>query len=237
MKKAIIVGASSGIGRALALLLVHENWMVGVTGRRIELLQALQDLYPAHMVPLAIDNNAPDATEQLQLLIAKLGGLDLLVLSSGTGSINTTLDWHTEEETLQLNVMAWTKIADFIFNHFKAQGNGHFAAITSIASIRGEGRAPAYNASKSFQANYLQGLRKLAVYKKVPITITDIQPGFVQTDMAKGKGRFWEASPEKAARQILVAIRKKKKKVYITKRWWLIAQLLKILPDYIYNRL
>lgn len=237
MKKVIIVGASSGIGRALAILFAGHNWMVGVTGRRKELLDALHDLHPAQIVPLAFDNTEDAATDQLQRLITKLGGLDLLVLSSGTGNINTALDWSIEEETLILNVVAWTRIADYTFNYFKAQGSGHFVAITSIAAIRGEGRAPAYNASKSFQAKYLEGLRKMAFHKKLRISITDIQPGFVHTSMAKGTGRFWEASPEKAASQMLAAILHKKKKVYITKRWWLIAQILKVLPDYLYNRL
>ncbi len=236
MKKVIIVGASSGIGRALAILFARQNWMVGVTGRRKELLDELYDLYPEQVVPLAFDNTKEDATHKLQLLISKLGGLDLLVLSSGTGNINSALDWSIEEDTLLLNVVAWTRIADYTFNYFNAQGSGHFAAITSIAAIRGEGRAPAYNASKSFQANYLQGLRKMAIHKKLRISITDIQPGFVHTTMAKGTGRFWEASPEKAARQMLPAILHKRKKVYITKRWWFIAQILKVLPDYLYNR-
>ncbi|HUM47248.1 MAG TPA: SDR family NAD(P)-dependent oxidoreductase [Chitinophagales bacterium] len=237
MKKVIIVGASSGIGRELAILYANKKWLVGVTGRRRELLHELRDQYPEQIIPLSFDNTSDDVEYHLQLLISKLGGLDLLILSSGSGALNTSLDWKVEQETIELNVMAWTQIADFIFSYFREQEHGHFAAITSIASIRGEGRAPAYNASKSFQANYLEGLRKLAVFLKLKITVTDIQPGFVKTKMAKGKGRFWEAPPEKAARQILYAIERKKNKVYITKRWWLVALVLKMMPGWVYNRI
>ncbi|MEO6169102.1 MAG: SDR family NAD(P)-dependent oxidoreductase [Chitinophagales bacterium] len=237
MKKVIIVGASSGIGRELAILYAKKKCIVGVTGRRRELLNELKDQYPEHIIPSSFDNTKDDVEYHLQQLIAKLGGLDLLILSSGKGELNAPLEWHVEQETIELNVMAWTQLADFTFNYFKGQKHGHFAAITSIASIRGEGRAPAYNASKSFQTNYLEGLRKMAVFLKLKITVTDIQPGFVKTEMAKGKGRFWEAPAVKAARQIFYAIERKKNKVYVTKRWWMVALILKMMPGWIYNRI
>jgi NAD(P)-dependent dehydrogenase (short-subunit alcohol dehydrogenase family) len=120
---------------------------------------------------------------------------------------------------------------------FQKQRKGHLTAITSIGSIRGEGRAPAYNATKAFQANYLEGLRKKSVYEMLNISVTDIQPGFVKSAMAKSYKRFWEAPLKKAAQQIFYAIERKKKKAYVTKRWWFIAQLLKILPDWIYYKI
>lgn len=237
MKKVIIIGASSGIGRELAILYARQSCIVGITGRRKELLDELHSLYPDRLFARPFDNTKDDVEYHISELIAQLGGLDLLILSAGNGELNTTLDWAPEQSTVALNVMAWTQIAGYTFRYFMQQNHGQLAAITSIASIRGEGRAPAYNASKAFQANYLEGLRKLATYKKLNIYITDIQPGFVKTQMAKGKGRFWEAPVEKAALQIYAAVESKKRKAYITKRWWLIAQLLKIAPDWIYNRL
>lgn len=237
MKKVIIIGASSGIGRELALLYAKRNCIVGITGRRSPLLDELHKQYPDQLIPMPIDNTKEDVIYHIRQLISCLGGLDLLILSSGRGELNTALDWEPEQNTIALNVMAWTQIADFTFNYFRQQNHGQLAAITSIASIRGEGRAPAYNASKAYQANYLEGLRKISVHKRLHICITDIQPGFVKTDMAKGKGRFWEASVDKAARQIFAAIESKSKKRYITKRWWLVAQILKIVPDWFYNRL
>lgn len=236
-KRVVIVGASSGIGKELALRYAATNNVVGITGRRAALLEEIQKQFPEKIIIQSFDNTKNDATTHLNGLISKLGGMDLLIISSGAGYINTELDTTIEEETVDLNVRAWTKIAVYAFNYFRKQGHGHLAAITSIAAIRGEGRAPSYNASKAYQAHYLEGLRKLALYEKLNVHITDIQPGFVKTVMAKSEHRFWESPAEKAARQIFHAIERKKRKVYITKRWWIIAQFLKIAPGWLYNRI
>jgi len=111
----------------------------------------------------------------------------------------------------------------------------------SIAAIRENSQAPAYSASKAYMSTYMAGLYLKArkIKKRDPgidVTITDIQPGFVNTKMATGKGRFWEAPLEKAARQIFKAIQKKKRKVYITRRWVLIAWLLKWMPHFLIKR-
>jgi len=71
---------------------------------------------------------------------------------------------------------------------------------------------------------------------KADIHVTDIQPGFVDTKMAKGNKLFWVAPPEKAAEQIFRAIGNKKWRVYITQRWWIIAKMMKWMPDFIYHR-
>jgi len=117
-----------------------------------------------------------------------------------------------------------------------ATGRSHLVGISSIGAIRG-GAVPAYNASKAFVSNYLQGLRHVAAKQGHEITITEIQSGFVDTQMAKGSGLFWVASPSKAANQIYSAILRKRKHAYVTKRWRIIAYLLKILPDWIYHKL
>lgn len=237
MKKVIIVGASSGIGRELAILYAKENCTVGITGRRKNLLEELREEFSDRIIVQSFDNTKDDIEKNLRELIDKMKGVDLFILSSGVGYLNPQLDYTIEKETIELNVVSWTRIADSIFLFFKQQGRGHFAAITSIAAIRGEGRAPAYNASKAYQASYLEGLRKKAAYDHLNITITDLEPGFVKTSGAKGYKRFWEAPASKAAKQIFHAIKNKKKKAYITKRWWLVALILKLLPDWIYYRL
>ena len=86
-------------------------------------------------------------------------------------------------------------------------------------------------------SNYLQGVRYRFNKLKLPIVVTDVQPGFVDTRMAKADRRFWVASPQTAARQIAAAIRGRKQHVYITSRWRLIAWLLHVLPDAVYARL
>jgi len=237
MKKVIIVGASSGMGKELAILYAKNNCLVGITGRRNHLLEALHEQFPKNIFAQCFDNTKDDIEKNLSALVSKLGGLDLMIISSGVGYLNPSLDPVIEKDTLDLNVMAWTLVADFSFNFFSKQKNGHLAAITSIAAIRGEGRAPAYHASKAYQATYLEGLRKRSFMQKLNIRVTDIQPGFVKTAMPQNYKRLGEASAEKAAGQIFSAIESKKKKVYITKRWWLVAQVMKVLPDWIYHRL
>jgi len=236
MKKAIVIGASSGIGRALALVLANHGYEVGVTARRAELLAELQAIHPAQIKILAFDVTH-DIGIHLNALLAQLGGLDLLVYSSGVGELNADLDIELERPTIEVNVKAFNEAMVWAYRYFEQQKHGHIVAISSIAGLRGGALAPAYNASKAYQINYLEGLRQKATKQKLPITITDIRPGFVNTAMAKGEQLFWVASPEKAAEQIFDAIQAQKSVKYVSKRWGLIAVLFKLLPRFIYQRL
>jgi len=238
MQKAIIIGASSGIGRELAKILSQNNYVVGLVGRRIELLSELQSEISTKTYVKCIDIvQTAEAINLFEELIREMDGMDLIVISSGVGFINHGLDWVQEKETIEVNVSGFTAMASAAFKYFCKQGSGHIVGISSIAAIRGGSESPAYNASKAFVSNYMEGLRQKASKLKLPIIITDIQPGFVNTAMAKGEGLFWVASPGKAAWQIFKAIKNKKKHTYITKRWRIIAWLLKVMPDWVYNRL
>ncbi len=238
MKRAIIIGASSGIGAELAKIMSADGWAVGLTGRRKELLDDLCKGLSGECFPRHMDVSEPEeAMKVLTGLIREMGGMDLIVISAGMGHLNDELDFAKEAETIDVNVTGFTAMTNTAMNYFIKKGGGHLVAISSIAALRGEGTAPAYNASKAFVSNYVQGMRQKAVKLGLPITVTDIQPGFVDTDMAKGEGLFWVQSPQKAAKQIYKAIKKKKKHAYITKRWRLLAWLIKWLPDFIYNRM
>ncbi len=235
MKKAIIVGASSGIGAALAKKLIAAGYDVGITGRRAENLQRIKAQEPTRYCVQSFDSTLLNNDTHLEALVSKLGGLDLLIVSSGTGHLNESLDYLLEKQTIDLNVSAFTQIVAWGYAYFEKQGFGHLVGITSIAGIRGSRMAPAYNASKSYQINYLEGLRQKAAFSKNKIVLTDVRPGFVDTAMAKGDGLFWVAPAEKAAKQILNGIRAKRRVVYVTKRWRIIAFILKHLPSWIYN--
>jgi len=238
MKKAIVVGATSGIGRQLAVMLVDNGYKVGVTGRRGQLLIELQALNPGKFIVSSFDAaDIATVPQKLQQLTTELGGLDLLVLSSGTGKINPTLDEVLEQQTNAVNVLGFTSIADWVFNFFKQQGFGHFAAITSVAAIRGGRQAPAYGASKAYQVNYLEGLRQKAKHLKLPVYVTDIRPGFVDTPMAKAENKFWVAPVEKAAKQIFKALKNKRDVVYVTKRWRIVAFVFRMIPGGLYKRM
>lgn len=86
-------------------------------------------------------------------------------------------------------------------------------------------------------SNYLQGLRHRFHKLGLPVVVTDVQPGFVKTAMGKGDVLFWMASPERAAQQIYDAIRQRRRHVYVTKRWQLVAWFLKIIPERLFEAL
>ena len=130
-----------------------------------------------------------------------------------------------------------TKLYDLSYNLFRKQQFGHLVGITSIASIRGNRGAPAYFSSKAYQKAYLESLYiKTKTIKSKQVFITDIRPGFVDTAMALGEGIFWMVSLEKAAKQIYSAIKKKKRVAYISKRWSIIAFVLKIAPAWLLKK-
>jgi short-subunit dehydrogenase len=234
-KKVIIIGASSGIGKELAILYAQAGCRVGITGRRMELLDELKGLFPGQTETEEFDVMGTENSIHLEQLIQKLGGVDLLIYNAGFGEVSNELDWQIDKTTVLTNVNGFVEVAVFAFNYFKQQGFGQIAATSSIASLAGNHFAPAYSASKAFMSNYMEGLYLKSKRNKLRIFITDIQPGFVKTKMAKGPGRFWEAPAAKAARQIMDAIEAKKFRVYITKRWWLIAKLIKMLPGWLYR--
>ncbi|MFA6087210.1 SDR family NAD(P)-dependent oxidoreductase [Mucilaginibacter sp.] len=228
--KIIIIGASSGIGKELTLQLVRGNHVVGITGRRVDLLEELKCKYPDKIFYAQMDNTDLDSVDSnLEYLKKRLDGLDLLILCSGVGNLNETVDFVLEQQTIELNVTAFTKIANWTVKCFEKQSSGHFVAITSLAGMISSDVAPAYNASKAFQINYLKGLRSKLKKSNSPINITDVRPGFVDTAMAKGEGLFWVAPVNKAAYQIIAAINKKKTLVYITKRWAIIAYIFRLI--------
>ena len=235
---AIVIGASSGIGRELTKILCHAGVRVGIAARRLTLLQDLQAALNGVVVAKAMDISKPEvAMVILSELIDGLGGVDLIVIAAGVGDINQDLDWSTEYQSIATNVAGFTAIASVAIKYFIQQGSGHLVGISSLAALRGGSEAPAYNASKAYMVNYLEGLRKKITQMKSPIVITDVRPGFVDTRMAKGDGLFWVASPETTARQIYRAILSRKTCVYVTKRWRVVAWLLKFLPSAIYNRI
>lgn len=231
MKNALIIGATSGIGKELAKLLVADNYKVVITGRREKLLQQIKETNPnKYIVKIQDITNLKSCEVLFSELENELKTIDLIVFSSGVGNPNYKLEWDKEFPILQTNVIAATKIYGLAYNLFRKQGYGHLVGISSIASIRGNRHVPAYFASKAFQANYLESLWMKGKRSKANIIVTDIQPGFVDTSMAIGK-TFWMSTTEKATKQIYRAIKKKKKKAYITKRWWLVALLLKNVPS------
>jgi short-subunit dehydrogenase len=237
-KKAIIIGATSGIGKELAKILIQNNYYVGITGRRSSLLADLKNENPDKYFVSTFDiSDVANIPKHLEALVENLGGLDLLIISSGTGDINDALNFEIEHTTINTNVSGFTAVACWAFNYFLNRKSGHLVGISSIAGIRGSRFAPAYNASKAYQINYLEGLRQKTTRLNLPITVSDIRPGFVDTNMAKGENKFWVAPARKAASQIYDVVNNKREIVYVTKRWQIIAKLLTLMPRFLYERM
>ncbi len=238
MKKVIIIGASSGIGQALAELLLQDDFKISITGRREMLLDTLKEKNHDRIFVKRMDIQDLSAIEvSCKELVDQMGGLDLMIISAGIGEENKNLNFEIEHDVIKTNVQGFTCLADWGMRYFKEQGHGHLVNISSIAGIRGNGIAPSYNATKAYQINYLEGLRINAKNFGSSITVTDVRPGFVDTAMAKGDGLFWVAPVEKASKQIYRAIKQKKQVVYVSKRWKLIGILLKLIPYSLLKRL
>jgi short-subunit dehydrogenase len=236
MPNAIVIGATSGIGRALAVELVKIGYRVGATGRRTERLDELKEECTARIHIKAMDvRDTHAAITILGELVVEMDGADVIVINSGVLFRNA--DWDGIQAMIDTNVTGFVALAEASMGHFLDRRSGHLVGISSIAALRGAKGSPVYNASKAFESTYMDGLRHRVAKTKLPIHITDIRPGFVDTKMIEARaGLFWVATPEKAAKQIIDAIHKKKKRTYITKRWHAVAWLAKTVPDWIYHK-
>lgn len=236
MRKALIIGASSGIGRELSKLMARDGWSLGLAARNMEALEALRaELGPnIHLQRLDV-TETESVSAALDALASALGGVDCVVISSGVSPYNRKLQWDIENATLSTNVMGFAACANWSAHRFFEQKGGHIVGISSVASLRGSPQVPAYNASKAFVSHYLEGLRfNLGRYG---ICVTDIRPGYVDTPMTKDqKGMFWVADAQPAARQIYRAILKKSLVAYVPRRWSFLAKLILVAPGSLYSR-
>ncbi|TNE71946.1 SDR family NAD(P)-dependent oxidoreductase [bacterium] len=238
MKNIIIIGATSGIGRALALAYLKKGYQVGVTGRRIELLQELVTLFPKTCLYSAFDITQETAIHAFQNLVLKMGSVDLVIVNSGIGNWNPRNEWEIDKNTIETNVTGFARMSMAAFSVFLNQGFGHLVGISSVASYFGYGKAAAYNASKSFVSNYLSGLRHRAILSKKDIFVTDIQPGFITTPLIANKQEVKGAiSAERMAEIVIPKLERHPKIIIVPYRWKFAVLLAKILPDSLIQRM
>ena len=233
MSKAVIIGASSGIGLEVARLFVQRGWTVGVAARRLDLLQTIGAAQVEQ-----IDVTSADALDKLQSLINRLGGMDLFFYASGVGKQNRELTPDIERWTVETNGLGFTQMIGCAYRYFAQQGRGHIAAISSIAGTKGLGPAPAYSATKAYQATYLQALEQQANARKLDIRITDIRPGFVDTALLSGLPRYpMMLKPERVAREIVSAIEHRKHIRVIDWKYRILTALWRRIPRFIWRRI
>lgn len=239
-KHIAIIGATSGIGRALAIEMHQRGYTVGATGRRIERLEELRQQLGNRIHIQYMDvTEFEDAIAQLDQLADQMGGLDMAVLNAGVSHYqDESVGRETDLHVVDVNIRGFANLASHCFERFEQQGHGQLVGISSVAALFGWGLNIPYNASKAFVNTYLQGYRQKANHSDADITVTTIMPGFVESEMTDDKeGLFWVAPQEKAARQIANAIERQKDETYITKRWRLAAWLIKLIPNWVWNRM
>lgn len=237
MKRVIIVGATSGIGNEVAKMYLKLGWRVGVAGRRLELLETLQSMAPERVEIQELDVTQDDAPEKLQILIDKLGGMDLFLLSTGIGSQNPELNPAVEILTARTNVEGFIRMVTAVYHYFCGQGSGHLAVISSIAGTKGLGLAAAYSATKRFQNVYIDALDQLSNMEKRHIVFTDIRPGFVATALLKDRNYPLLMTPEFVAGHIVRALAHRKRRVVIDWRYALLVFFWKLIPMWLWRRL
>lgn len=237
MKKVLIIGATSGIGRGLAELYSEKGWTVGATGRRTHLLEELKQSH-RHMHIKSFDVLSDTATEQLQELIDEMDGIDMAIYSSGVAGVNHSLCWDIERCVAEVGVMGFTRIVGHLYNYFAEKGSGQLAAISSMAAIRGIDVSPSYSASKAYIGIYLEALRRKSVKDGCrKVKVSTIIPGFVATAIIdKSTPVFWMVDVPTATQRIYRGLRSKRRKIYTPKRWRVIAILAKLLPSYLQER-
>jgi len=233
-KTVLIMGASSGIGAGLASYYLGSGVKVIACARRAE--QISINLPKANVFPLDV-NDFEQLEDTLNKIARSTDCIDLIVNCIGIGELNPSLDSSLDSSIIETNVKSFTLLSNWAYNFFKKQGHGHYAAISSIAGLRGGKDSLVYNASKAFQINYLEGLQHKSAKESKSIFISDIRPGLVDTAMAKGEGLFWVMPVEKVVQQIVRGIHQKKRVITVTKRWRLLAWLFFLVPKCIYFRL
>lgn len=235
-KRAIVMGASSGIGREVALILLQKGWNIGLAARRLDLLAELQSAYPEQVSVSQIDVTADDALDKLLSLVNGLGGVDLYFHASGIGKQNPELDVAVEINTVSTNALGFVSMVDTIFNYMSSNGGGHIAVISSIAGTKGLGPAPAYSATKALQNNYIEALEQLSNSRKLNIRFTDIRPGFVNTDLLKDGKYPMLLSAKKVAKDIIKSIEKNRKVRVIDGRYRLLTFFWKLIPRFLWSK-
>jgi short-subunit dehydrogenase len=244
-RRGIIIGASDGIGAALARKLGKEGYTLALIARRKDKLHTLcaeinSAEGEARVFPYEHDvANYEEVPGLLRRIVAELGGLDLLVFTAGVNFPPglTTYSFEGDRKMIEVNLigaMAWLSPAAEMFQHAKA---GQIVGISSVAGDRGRIGNPGYNTSKAGLSTYLEALRNRLT--RHGVNVLTVKPGFVNTEMVKAAqgGTPFIISPEQAADDIYKAMRKRKQVVYTASIWRWIMLIIQHVPSVIFRRM
>jgi short-subunit dehydrogenase len=242
--RAIIVGASSGIGAALVRHLAKQGYLVAALARREAKLQELCEQVNMTTTNGRVLPYTPNVTDfdtspgLFQTIVRDLGGLDLIVYVAGVQPLVAVDEYNFEKDQQMINVnvlgaIAWLNQAAL---RFERAGAGQIAGLGSIAGDRGRVGSPVYTTSKAALATYLEALRNRLT--RHGVTVTTVKLGFVDTVLLENAPRtFWVISPQEAAERIYETIQDKKQTLYIPARWGLVGLIIRNIPSPIFRRL
>lgn len=219
IKSALVTGASSGIGREMALWWARQGVKVYAGARRKELLDALAQEGGGHIEPFVLDVGDQAATVQrIEALDEACGGLDLVVANAGVG-MPTPADlasWQHVEHVLRVNVLGAAATLTAVAPRMAKRGRGHLAGVSSMAGHIGLGANSAYSGSKAFLSTFLACMQ--ADFHGTGVKVTIIEPGFVKSEMtAKLKSTPFIADTHVAADRFCRAIARGARRVRFPK--------------------
>lgn len=239
MKRIVIMGATSGIGLAVALKLAQRGHIVGVAGRRTDILIALKKKFPENIEWEEIDITKKNAPERLHRLIEKLGGMDTYFHIAGVYYDNPQLNLDDEITTVETNAVGFARMISTSYCYFRDnKKKGHIAAITSVAGTRGMGPLASYSSTKKFGQAYLEALQQLSHMQKLKIKFTDIRPGWIRTPLLNPDAEYpFTMKLSYAAPLIIKSLNKKRTANYVDWRWKLIVRLMQSIPRSLWVRI
>ena len=240
--RVLIIGASSGIGKALAEKLLKDGSSVAMVARRSSLtheeLRLANSESPRAFVYQHDVTDCDKTATLFQQIVTDLGGLDLIIYSAGASN---SLDIHEfnfekDRETIEVNVLGAFSWFDEAAKWFAQTRSGTIVGISSVAGERGRPENPPYFASKAALTSFLESLRNRLW--KYGVKVITIKLGFVDSGVVrKRRELLWIISADRAADLILRAIRHGKNTAYIPSRWRLVSAVMHTLPSFIYKRL
>lgn len=245
-RRGIIVGASDGLGAALARRLIREGYSLALVSRSKDKLDSLcHELNQAVNGPRAYAyihdvHEYENARDLLRKIVADLGGLDLIVFVAGVNYPPGGIDkynFENDRQMIEINLigaMAWlSPVAEM----FQSAKSGQIVGIGSVAGDRGRVGNPGYNTSKAGLHTYLEALRNRLT--RHGVNVLTVKPGFMKTEMVKaaqGSTPFM-IPPEKAADDIWKAMKKRKQVIYTASIWRWIMLAIQHTPSIIFRRL
>ena len=242
--RAIIIGASSGIGAELVRELARHGYHVAAIARREALLTELRDTTNRFVDAERVTIYPHDVTKYdtiptlFQRIVGELGGVDLVVYVSGIMPpvAIDEYDFSKDSAMIEVNVLGAIAWLNQAAQRFERAGSGHIVGISSIAGDRGRVGAPVYNTSKAALTTYLEALRNRL--SRHGVTVTTIKPGMVETDiLTHVDKKMWPISAPQAAQSIYKAIQRRRQTVYIPARWRLVALVIQHIPSILFRRL